>query len=215
MLSILQSAAFPDASCSGGELRYITAHFRALQGLRLAPFWAASLLVAIVAPLFHLSRWHAAEILIAAVIALAAICLPWSHGWYRRNYGTIMNPTPQPAPLGLRIAMLIFAALFIGSALFQSLDRHRGALNLWIVLLFMLPPCFYPGPPSIFIRLRRALYTAGSAALFFIPCSVFFLHPSRWFVISAVSGTLLLLSLYDHWLLHHFLHPGALEISHD
>jgi len=215
MLSILQSVALPDASCPGGELRYITAHFRALQGLRLAPLWAAFLLIAFVAPLFQLSRGHAGEVLIIVVIAFAAIWLPWSHGWYRRNYGTIVNPTPQPAPLGLRIAMLIFAALFIGSALFQSLDRHRGALNFSIFLLFTLPPCFYPEPPSIFIRLRRALYTAGTAALFFILCSVFFLHPSRWFVISASSGTLLLLSLYDHWLLHHFLHPDAPEISHD
>jgi hypothetical protein len=215
MFSILQSAALPDASRPGGELRYITEHFRTLQGLRLAPFWAASLLIAIVIPLFQLSRWHATEIWIIVLVAFAAIWLPWSHAWYRRNYGTIVKPTPQPAPSGLTIAIVIFAALLIGSALFQSLDLHRGALNLWIVLLFTLPPCFYLGPPSIFIRLRRALYSAGSAALFFIPCSVLFLHPSRWFVISAVSGTLLLLSLYDHWLLHHFLHPGASEISHD
>jgi hypothetical protein len=215
MLSILHSTALPDPRCPGGELRYITQHFRVLQGLRLAPLWAATLLIAIAVPLFQLSRWHAGEIFIIAVIAFAAIWLPWSHAWYRRNYGTIVTPTPQEAPLGLKIALLIYAAFFIGSALFPSLDHHRGALNLWFSLWFTLPPCFYPGPPSIFIRLRRALYTAGSVILVFIPFSILFLHPSRWFVISAVSGTLLLLSLYDHWLLHNFLHPSAPEISHD
>jgi hypothetical protein len=153
--------------------------------------------------------------LIIAMIAIAAIWLPWSHAWYRRNYGTIVNPTPQPAPLGLKIAILIYAGFFIGSGLFQSFSPYRGTLNLWAVLTFTLPPCFYPGPPSIFIRLRRALYTAGSATIFFVPWSVLFLHPSRYVVISAVSGTLLLLNLYDHWLLHHFLHPVALETSHD
>jgi hypothetical protein len=85
----MQTAALPDASRREEELHYITEHFRALQGLRLAPLWAALLLVAVVTPLFQLSRWHAAEISIIAVIAFAAIWLPWSHAWYRRNYGII------------------------------------------------------------------------------------------------------------------------------
>jgi hypothetical protein len=215
MISITQSAALPDASCPGGELRYVTQHFRALQGLRLAPLWGASVLLAVVAPLFQLSRWHATEILISAVIAFAGIWLPWSHLWYRRHYGTIVNPTPQSSASGFMIAMVIFLALLVGSALFQSLDRHRAALNLWIVLLSTLPPCFYLGPPSILIRLRRALYIAGSVILFLIPCSVFFLHPSKWLVLFSISATLLLLSLYDHWLLHYLLHKRTPEITYD
>jgi hypothetical protein len=57
------------------------------------------------------------------------------------------------------------------------------------------------------------LYIAGSVVLFLIPASVLFLHPSKRLVLSSFCGTLLLLSLYDHWLLHHFLHPGTVEVS--
>jgi hypothetical protein len=211
----MQTAALPDASRRGEELHYITEHFRALQGLRLAPLWAALLLVAVVTPLFQLSRWHAAEISIIAVIAFAAIWLPWSHAWYRRNYGIIVTPAPRLAAPGFAFTMVVFMIVFAGTAIISSLDRYRGAFNLWIALIFTLRPCFAIGPPSVLIRLRRALYTAGSAAIFLIPGSVPLLHPSKWLVISAVSATLLLLSLYDHWLLHHFLHPSTSEISYD
>ena len=211
----MQTAALPDASPREEELRYVTGHFRALQGLRLAPFWAAMLLLVIVASSFHVSPWHLVETMIIGVIALTAIWLPWSHAWYRRHYGTIVKPTPQPAAPGFAFTMVVFMIVFVGRSVFSSLDQYRGAFNLWIALLFTLRPCFDVGPPSIFIRLRRALYIAGSAAIFFIPGSVPFLHPSKWFVLSTISATFLLLSLYDHWLLHHFLHPGTLEISYD
>jgi hypothetical protein len=35
----MQTAALHDVSSQGQELRYLTAHFRDLQGLRMAPFW--------------------------------------------------------------------------------------------------------------------------------------------------------------------------------
>jgi hypothetical protein len=212
---IMQADALPDASRRGEELRYITEHFRALQGLRLAPLWAAFLVLAIVSPLFRLSPWRSAEMLVIGGIAFAAVWLPWSHFWYRRHYGTIVKPAPQPAAPGFVFTMIVFMIVFVGRSIFSSLDRYRGAFNLWIPLLFTLRPCFDVGPPSMLIRLRRALYIAGSATIFFIPGSVPFLHPSKWLVISTISATLLLLSLYDHWLLHHFLHPGTLEISYD
>jgi hypothetical protein len=81
--------------------------------------------------------------------------------------------------------------------------------------MFTLPPCCYPTPSSPFIRLRRALYIAGSATIFFTVGSVPFLHPSEWLVISGICATLLLLSLYDHWLLHHLFHGGTAEPSND
>jgi hypothetical protein len=210
---MMQSAVLPDANSRGEELRYLTEHFRELQGLRVAPLWAVTLLVAIVAPLLRLSRWHALEMLIVGWVTLAAICIPWSAAWYRRTYGRIVAPARrQPVP-GLGFALIAFMIVFAGSALFSSLDRYRGAFNLWIALIFTLPTCFYVAPSSAFIRLRRVLYIAGSAIIFLLPGSVPFLHPSRWLLISAFSATLLLLSLYDHWLLRHFLHPDTSEIS--
>jgi hypothetical protein len=211
----MQTAALSDASPRGEELRYVTEHFRALQGLRMAPLWAAMLLLVIVASLFHVSRSHLVEATIIGGIPFAAIWVPWSNAWYRRHYGTIVKPASQPVAPGFAFTMVVFMIVFVGSAIFSSLDRYRGAFNLWIPLMFTLRPCFEIGPPSMLIRLRRALYTTGSAAIFLIPCSVPFLHPSKWLVVSSISATLLLLSLYDHWLLHHFLHPGTSEISYD
>jgi hypothetical protein len=213
MQTLMQAEALPDPSSPGGELRYVTEHFLSLQGLRVAPLWAAFLLDAIVSPLFQPTRRHAAEMLIF-VIAIAALWLPWSHAWYRRHYGTIVKSAPQPVP-GLAFTIVVFMIVFAGSALFHSLDRYRGALNLWIVLMFTLPPCCYLGAPSLLIRLRRALYITASVAIFFTVGSVPFLHPSKWLVISGICTTLLLLSLYDHWLLHHLLHGGIAEPSDD
>jgi uncharacterized membrane protein len=68
-------------------------------------------------------------------------------------------------------------------------------------------------PPSPLIRLRRALYIAGTVIVFLLIGSVPFVHPSNWLPLSTVSSTLLILSLYDHWLLRHFLHEGTSEIS--
>jgi len=38
-------AATDDASNQGQKLRYVTAHFRDLQGLRMAPYWGALLVL--------------------------------------------------------------------------------------------------------------------------------------------------------------------------
>ena len=41
----MQTATLSDASSQGQELRYLTAHFRDLQGFRMAPFWGALLVL--------------------------------------------------------------------------------------------------------------------------------------------------------------------------
>jgi hypothetical protein len=213
---MMQTAALPSTDVPGDELRYVTEHFRDLQGLRFAPFWTAGLLVSIVLPFFPLSRSHVV-MLVIGFLALAAIWIPWSHAWYRRNYGTIEAPVRRQSAPGLRIVfiafLIVFLIVFIRNALFSSLDRYPAAFNLWLVLFWMLPICFYAGPPTLRIRLRCVLYRAGCLILFFIPGSITFLHPSKWLVISSICGTLLVLSLYDHWLLRHFLHPGTPEVS--
>jgi hypothetical protein len=43
----MQIATLNDASNHGQELRHLTVHFRDLQGLRMAPFWGALLLLTI------------------------------------------------------------------------------------------------------------------------------------------------------------------------
>jgi hypothetical protein len=185
---------------------------RELQGLRLAPFWIGALFAALVMPLFSFSSLRAMETLIVCFVAFGAIWIPWSGAWYRRRYGTIVSPARRRAPY-LTAAMIVFLIIFAGSAVFSALDRYRGALNLWVVLIPILPTCFYVVPPSPLIRLRRALYIAGSVTILLFVGSVPFSHPSKWLLLSTVSSTLLILSLYDHWLLRHFLHEGTSEIS--
>ena len=61
------------------------------------------------------------------------------------------------------------------------------------------------------------LYIAGSAAIFFAILSVPFvplLHSSKWLLLEIVCTTLLVLSLYDHWLLNHLLSARP-EVSYD
>jgi hypothetical protein len=121
--------ALSDASLRGEELRYVTEHFGDLKGLRVAPFWAGVLLVTVVIPLFSLSRLRALEALILFFVVLAAIWIPWSGAWYRRHYGTVVNPERSRAPF-LGAAMIVFLIIYSGSALFSTLDRYRGDLSL-------------------------------------------------------------------------------------
>jgi apolipoprotein N-acyltransferase len=175
---MMQTATLPDAGFPGDELRYVTEHFRDLQGLRFAPFWTAGLVVAIMLPFFPLSRLHTVEMLIIGFLALAVIWIPSSHAWYRRHYGTIVAPVPrQPAP-GLGLVMVGFLVAFAGSALFSSLDRYRGAFNLWLVLIWMLPICLLrrtaesphpPAPRSLLSRLLDPLLDSWQHSL---PASV-------------------------------------------
>jgi hypothetical protein len=198
----------------GEELSYVTRHFRDLQGMRMAPAWAALLLLAIVSASIGLSRGHVAGVGILIIALFFAVWLPWSGAWYKRHYGLVANLAPQYVP-GLSWAMIAFLVVFVGTGIFGRLDAYRGVLNMWICLLFTLPVCFYPAPASIPIRLRRALYIVGTLAIFSTIGSVPFLHESKWLLLAVITATLLLLNLYDHWLLNQLLTRNQPESSHD
>jgi hypothetical protein len=216
----------------GEELRYVTEHFRDMQGMRTAPVWAALLLLSGLSAYIRLSRWHAVDLAICIFVLFVAVWLPWSNALYKRRYGMVANATPQPKPLsildpnptprwhssGYLWAMLILLAVFIGTSLFRGLDMYRGALNLWIVLLFTLPRCFYSTPANGFIRFRRALYITGSSIIFTAIAAIPFLHAphsAKWPLLETISATLLILSLYDHWLLNTLMTGGHREASYD
>lgn len=96
-----------------------------------------------------------------------------------------------------------------------SLDPYRGSLNLWTILLYTVPRCFYLAPATIVIRLRRALYIAGGLSIIFWIVSLLFLHPLKWIVWASLCSTLLLFKLCDHWLLDHLLNNTRPELSRD
>jgi|SRR5271170_4495762 len=222
--------AFPATTRRGEELRYVTEHFHDLQGLYFPWFWAGLLFLGLLSSSTHLSREHTL-IIAAGILALfLAIGIPCTHAWYKR-YGMVENRAlPQARPLsilgdnparrrtlGLFWTSLGILAVFVGTGLCRGLDSYRSDLNLSVALLPTLTRCFYPAPAKSFVQLRRALYIVGSAAIFLaILCVPFvpFLHSPKWLLLEIVCATLLVLSLYDHWLLNHLL-TARPEVSND
>ena len=203
------------ASHVGDQLRYVTEHLRDLQGLRLAPVWVLLMGIGVLRASTRLSARHVVEIAILLLVLFVIVWLPWSNAWYNRRYGMVEKPAIQPNGAGLFWAMIALTAIFVGTAVIPSLDPYRGSLNLWAVLLYTVPRCFYFAPATIVIRLRRALYIAGSLSIIFLIGSLLFLHPSKWIVLAALCSMLLLLNLYDHWLLDHLLNDTRPELSGD
>jgi len=92
------------------------------------------------------------------------------------------------------------ASLFI-----HSLDRYQAYGYLWPVFIFVLPSGLHLPPANLPIRVRFLVYlAAGLALLLLIGCAPV-LHLSVWRVQASFSGTLLVVSLYDHWLLSRLL----------
>jgi hypothetical protein len=200
----------------GNKLQYITQHFGDLQGLRLAPLWAAFLLLAGLSVSMHLSRWQSAGIAILILVLLVPVWLRFINAWYRRHYGMVVaKPSEEPLSRGSWWTWVAIISTFGLTLLFRNLDRYMGDLKLWPFLILTVPRCFDSTPPDIVVRLRRVLYFAGSLAIVIIIGGVPLLHLSKWVVVAGLSGTLLLLSFYDHWLFAYVLGDSAQWSSHD
>src|SRR5580698_8360081 len=87
----MQTSTLSEASSNGQELHYLTAHFRDLQGLRMAPFWGALLVLTSLARTGSFLRGHlawAAFVLIVAHFGSAHLI----GRWYERRYGVVKEP---------------------------------------------------------------------------------------------------------------------------
>lgn len=220
----MQTGALIDASRHGQELRYVTAHFRDLQGLRMAPYWAALLVLASLERFALSPKWPLGFAAFACTVAQFG-WLSWSGRWYEQRYGvvknpelpvrsgliSIMNPEKQSPPIlnyGERYGQA--AALFLIWALVIMPDSYHKTGESWrLVVLLMafqvVPRCFYPVTNSGFIRLRRILACAAllsSAGMYFSYRSA---RIGFWIWIALQLAILLLLDLYDHWLLSRLL----------
>jgi hypothetical protein len=228
----MQTEALLATSRRGEELRYVTEHFRDLQGLRTASAWASLLALcgaAMAPPLVH---WHLPGIALAIVL-LNIGWLFWSGGWYRRRYGvvtsperavpsgiiSIMNPEirPRAARSGYLPVSFLLLALYSLPMFFRRFNAiHAGQSGLLAVALILLPRCFYAAPANGLIRLRRLFTIAGSIAICAIYLNYLFARVGKWPYLAAICATLLLLDLYDHWLLTRLLSGGAsAEASHE
>ena len=233
----MQTAALNDVSSQGQELHYVTAHFRDLQGLRMAPFWGALLVLTILAKTGSFSgvqlAW-AAAVLIAAQFGW----LYFGGRWYERHYGVVKEPeppipsrlisithpevTPQRATAG-RYAYLsgIFSVLFLIWALryvpgiFLGHNAQPGTLAMLAAAYQIFPRCFHPITNNWFIFLRRVLAASALIAMVGIYLEYRFARMDLLTWMALLLSILLLLDLYDHWLLNHLLDNDFMEVSHE
>jgi len=234
---MMQAATLKDASEQGQELRYLTAHFRDLQGLRMAPFWAALLVLTILEKAGSFSRGDLAW---AAVVCTAAQFgwLRLSGRWYERHYGVVKEPEP-PIRSGLISIMHpetrpthasnryygynsgIFAVLFLIWALtivpgiFLGHNAQPGTFAMLVAAYQVVPRCFHPVTNNWSVFLRRVLAATALIAMLGIYLEYRLARMDLWVWMALLLSFLLLLDLYDHWLLNHLLGSDFTEGNHE
>jgi hypothetical protein len=209
-----------------GELGYVTEHFGDLRGLLTAPILAGMLVAVALRQAAFVAIRHF-PLVFATIAGLSVICVLWIRLWYKRHYGVVASrriqdcqesllrsrpvQARQSSPWGVLI-LIALAALYLGPGLF-SRDFHTPVgtgVAPFMLTLMILPKCFYSIPDSGPIRLRRVFYIAGSSLILATACWGLFGHFSRWLYWYIDLGSVLFLSLYDHWLLNRLLRgPSA------
>lgn len=235
----MQAATLEDASSRGQALRYLTAHFRDLQGLRMAPFWLALLVLTSLAKTGSFSRGHlawAAAVLIAAQFG-------WLHLsglWYERRYGVVKEPEPA-VPSGLisimhpeatsrsaanplarrygylsgvnAVLCLLWAFTFVPD-LFLGHHTQPGMFALLVATYQVFARCICPVTNNWSVLLRRILAATAIIAMVGIYLDYRFARMDLLTWMAWMFSFLLLLDLYDHWLLNHLLSGDFAERSH-
>jgi hypothetical protein len=226
----VQTNVLLDASRRGEELRYVTAHFRDLQGLRMAPFWAALMLLTCLETLSPHPQPHLAMVAFAIVLCT----LPWvywSGRWYERRYGvvtapempvrsgmiSIMNPEPPLSRgpnyqyFGMQAIIFLIWALSLAPEIFRHGRGNPSGFILLTVAFLVVPRCFYRAPDVAIIRFRRVLSVTSLVAIFAASLGFQFGRVGIWPYMMAMCTVFLLLDLYDHWLLTHLLSGPSVE----
>jgi hypothetical protein len=211
------------------ELRYITEHFRDLQGLRSAPFWAGLLVLSGVAAGYALTRWHYATVA-TAILLFEIGWLFGITGWYRRQYGVVAIaerrapsgilsifkaevPPRTTAIYGHTLLKCVLLGLYFGPMLFRQFDGRGGQFGLLIVVFILLPRCFFSAPAQGLVRFRLVFSVAGSIAICALYVGFLFGYTSKWQYIGAICTIMLSLDLFDHWLLAQMLGGRSAEVS--
>jgi len=234
---MMQAATLRDASGQGQELRYVTAHFRDLQGLRIAPFWGALLVLTILEKTGSFSR----GLLAWAAVVCAAAQFGWlrlSGRWYERHYGVVKEPdspvrsglisilhpevTPQHGAAGrygylsrINAVLFLIWALTLMPGIFLGHNAQPGTLAMLVAAYQVVPRCFHPVTDNWFVFLRRVLAATALIAMAGIYLEYRFARMDLWTWMALLLSFLLLLDLYDHWLLNHLLGSDFTEESHE
>lgn len=236
----MQMAALNDVSSQGQELHYLTAHFRDLQGLRMAPFWLGLLVLTSLAKTGSFSKGHlawAAAVMIAAQFGWLRL----GGLWYDRRYGVVKEPesavpsglisimhpqaTTQRAanPLARRygylsgvnaVLCLLWAFTFV-PALFLGHLAQPGMFTFLIATYQVVARCICPVTNNWSIVLRRILAATAMIAMIGIYLDYRFAGMDLLTWMALMFSFLLLLDLYDHWLLSHLLSGDFAERGHE
>ena len=236
----MQTAALNDVSSQGQQLRYLTAHFRDLQGLRMAPLWLELLVLTSLAKTGSFSRGHLAWAAAASIAAQFA-SLHLVGLWYERRYGIVKEPEPA-VPSGLisimhpeaisqrsahpvarrygylsgvsAVLCLLWAFSFV-PYLFFGHRPQPGMFALQVAPLQFFARCICPVTDNWSVLLRRILaYTAMIAMIgIYLDYRFGLMDLLTWMAL--MFSFLLLLDLYDHWLLSHLLSSDFAERYHE
>jgi hypothetical protein len=236
----MQAATLSDASSQGQELHYLTAHFRDLQGLRMAPFWAALLVLTSLKRTGSFSGVHlawAAGLLIAAQFGWLYL----GGRWYERRYGVVKESEPpihsgpisimpseaRPArsanPLARRygylsgvndVLFLVWSLTFVPD-MFLGHHAQPGLFAALLAAYQVFPRCVYAVTSNWSILLRRILAVTALIAMVGIYLEYRFAWIDLCTWMALLLSFLLLLDLYDHWLLNHLLSSDFTEQSHE
>ena len=193
-----------------GELRYVTQNFNDLQGLKLMPFWAGFLIL-----LFAYSHKHAPVLgVLMAFVAVIALTFAWASflsRWYKERHGFIGAKLVQREQVrGASLAWWALAILNMG-LLFSPRTLAANSTFDVITFFFLLPKCLLAPPRSGAIRLRQALYIVATLAGLgvWVYAAVCPRALQTWIWL----WSMLLLGLYDHWLLGYLLGPRRFKIA--
>lgn len=156
--------------------------------------------------------------------------------WYGRRYGVVKGPEP-PVLSGLTSILHpenrpqraadhyysyrsgVFAVLFLIWALSfvpeLFLGRKPGGFALLLAAYQVVPRCLYPVTGDWSVLLRRILASTALIAMVGIYLEYCFAQINFWTWMTLLLSFLLLLDLYDHWLLNHLLDSDFTEASHE
>ena len=198
-------------------MRYVTQHFSDLQGLKGVPVCAGVLVLLHAFPPGH-PPVRAVLSACGGLLALTIAWASWMNRRYKERYGFVGAAKTQPeetpgASLAMWLCFVLIGVLAISPRAYPAYS--------YLILnapTYLIAKCFYACPQSGPVRLRRALYIAAALAavgtvVYAAFCQEFFRHAFQIWLWS-----LLILGLYDHWLLGFLLRPrraGLAEAAHD
>lgn len=218
------------------ELHYLTEHYRDLQGLVMAPAWAAfAVLEAWIGKIRPEGGLWIAVMIGASLGWLAVKWAVWARDWYERRYGVVWGTDAVEEPG--EILSLLHGENESVAAKRRDRKRRRWIAAISMTLAFLLPgfwlhgasgpvgaeslllslaPAYFLGPlilepagGSPLAMWRRGVYAAATLVL--LGGDLLYLdgRVNDVWGMTLVGGVMLLVCLQDHWLFTRLLKGGA------